>query len=430
MRIRLILFLTLFLSMIKDTLAQNNHLVTHRFIYDKVAEGYFQQRPSTTIPQDDYCINKTEAMSWLYLDETRLPADSRMPWWSEIIPATVYSPCVGTNFDVCRVSNPAYNSCGSWIYATGFSPYMTSFSRSRFAATNPLMNASSSDQTTYCAFTPIGTKTSLMGFGVMSAPAGNSGDSIIQQKGTMSPMLLADQGPLNRCGIWSCTSGEDEWLFVNATFAAAETKEYLIGVGADNHFRVYIDDVLIVANEITDSENFKLWHVFPVELTAGLHTIRLEGRDDGAGGATIGCEIYDNTTTGLANAVTYNDLKVLFSTKDVPNGNLCRVEPLQNMINISNTTGYSTISSLTGVNGWSLIYPVGPGGGDYGYFIGHTGMLTVEVNISFSEPVDLVLYIDGWQEIRQEVPYGHGYMYMDVSAYTNKDFWIELQIRP
>lgn len=429
MRIRLILFLTLFLSMIKDTLAQNNHLVTHRFIHQKVTEGYFQQRPGTTIPQDDHCINKTEATSWLYLDETRLPADSRMPWWSEIIPATVYSPCIGVNFDVCRVSNPAYNSCGSWIYSA-FNTDMTTFTRTRFAATNPLMNASSADATYYCPFTPAGSKTSLMGFGAMSAPAGSSGDSTSQQKGMMSPMLLADQGPLNRCGIWSCTAAGDDWLYINATFAASEAKEYLIGVGADNHFRVYIDDVLIVANEITDSENFKLWHVFPVELTAGLHTIRLEGRDDGSGGASIGCEVYDNTTTGLANAVTYNDLKVLFSTKDVPNGNLCREGPTQNMINISNSTYNSSILSLTGVNGWSLVNPVGPGGGDYGYFIGHTGMLTVEVSISFSEPVDLVLYIDGWQESRQEVPPGHGYMYIDVSAYANKDFWIELQIRP
>ncbi|SIN69273.1 PA14 domain-containing protein [Chitinophaga niabensis] len=424
MRIRLIFFLLLFLSTVTDALAQN-HLVTHRFIHQKVSEGYFQQRPSTTIPQDDYCISKAEAMAWLYLDESRLPTDSRMPWWSEIIPATVYTPCIGTNFDVCRVSNPAYNSCGSWIYST-FSTYMTSFTRSRFAATNPLMNASSSDQTTYCAFTPIGSKTSLMGFGAMSAPAGNPGDSTVQQKGMMSPMLLADQGPLNRSGIWGCSAVGTEWLFVNATFACAETKQYLIGVGADNHFRVYIDGSLIVANEITDSENFKLWHVFPVNLTAGLHTIRLEGRDDGTPGA-IGCEIYDNNVTGLANAVTYNDLKVLFSTKDVPNGNIC-IEA--NTIYVQNTTYNSYIWDVSGLNGWSPAGTIGPGTSDNGTFTSHVGMLTVEVNTSFSEPVDLVLYIDGWEVSRQEVPYGHGYMYIDVTSYVNQDFGLELQIRP
>lgn len=70
-------------------LSAQNSLVTHQFIQQKVAAGYFRQRPATTIPTDNKCITVAEAKAWLFLDETKLPTNGRMPWWSELVPASV-----------------------------------------------------------------------------------------------------------------------------------------------------------------------------------------------------------------------------------------------------------------------------------------------------------------------------------------------------
>lgn len=105
-----ILQITLMLLLRQSADAQN-HLVTHNFIRQKVTEGYFTQKPGTTIPQDNFCISKTEAVNWLYLDESYLPSDNRMPWWSEIVPlpsvsrqVTVYNQSWGWGSCIVEIS--------------------------------------------------------------------------------------------------------------------------------------------------------------------------------------------------------------------------------------------------------------------------------------------------------------------------------------
>ncbi|QEH43304.1 hypothetical protein [Chitinophaga sp. XS-30] len=78
--------LSALLILITASAEAQNHLVTHNFIRQKVSEGYFVQKAGTTIPQDNFCISKTEALNWLYLEESHLPSDNRMPWWSELVP--------------------------------------------------------------------------------------------------------------------------------------------------------------------------------------------------------------------------------------------------------------------------------------------------------------------------------------------------------
>jgi hypothetical protein len=110
-------------------------------------------------------------------------------------------------------------------------------------------------------------------------------------------------GRLNVAGIW--TSGNYPGLTdlcfdfcVNPT----ETKQYLIGISGDNSVSLSIDSVLTVNLKFGNGSGgitvpFTSWHVFPITLTAGLHTITLCGQNAAWTGnpsaAAFGGEIYD-----------------------------------------------------------------------------------------------------------------------------------------
>ena len=404
MKIRLILYLLCLLASMQGV--AQNRLVTHNFIRQKVSEGYFLQRGGTTIPQDEFCISKSEAISWLELDEARLPADNRMPWWSELVPAPQILPCASTNFTVCYKNLEVYNSCGSWLYEPGFSPYMTHFTRSRIGATNPWWNSSVD-----CGYTPIGTQSSFMLMAGPTATGSGTQDSSAaqgtsaQKSGMITPMANFPKGPFARCGIWSCTDVSNQWLYVNANFAAPETKTYYVGIAANDHFRLYIDGSLIVADEITDPENFRLWHIFPVSLNAGTHSLRVEARDDGDNGA-FGCEIYDQTPALLATAVSYNDLRLLFSTVSLGNGTLCVDQPLpERTLYVQNYSVSSNIHEVTGTDGWQLGSMLGPGQTDQGNF--HNDYGSLNVGIDAMEACALILEANGIEIHRQYVSFGY-----------------------
>lgn len=90
-------------------LAQNNYLVTHHEIRQKVAEGYFTALNLAAIPQDNACITAANAKLWLSIDETKLPSNGRLPVWQELVPKAVGPACNG--FDqkvingVCETAN-------------------------------------------------------------------------------------------------------------------------------------------------------------------------------------------------------------------------------------------------------------------------------------------------------------------------------------
>lgn len=147
---------------------------------------------------------------------------------------------------------------------------------------------------------------------------------------------------LQNVGIWVNTTAyncnpnlSNDCIPVTFSYCvdAPETKTYLIGLAGDNEVRFYIDGTLYVkltslTNPVTAA--FAYWHVFPVQLSAGTHTIKLEGYNfpsspNPANPASFGAEIYDinlNTfkTQFCNNSInrTPADLQpyILFSTKD------------------------------------------------------------------------------------------------------------------
>ena len=133
-----------------------------------------------------------------------------------------------------------------------------------------------------------------------------------------NPNSLTTEGPLNRCAIWTdpfASTPINTWIgFSDCLTGITATKTYYVGIGADNEFRLVLDGVEIlntVGNVWTDQQ-FKWWHVYPVEIGAGDHTLELYGLNLGSD-AGFGCEIYDNTLEDLTGFTSYSQINVIYT---------------------------------------------------------------------------------------------------------------------
>jgi hypothetical protein len=100
-------------------------------------------------------------------------------------------------------------------------------------------------------------------------------------------------------------------------------KEFYLGIGSNDFFRVVINGEEIL-NNFTGSiinEPFVYWHVFPITLYSGNNIIEVFGLNiTNTGG--FGCEIYDNTFSELSSASVYGDLNVVFTTNGLTEANV------------------------------------------------------------------------------------------------------------
>ena len=106
-------------------------------------------------------------------------------------------------------------------------------------------------------------------------------------------------GRLNTVGIWADNYPDDTELCFEYCVEPTATKQYLVGMAGDNAVRFYVDGVLVVNLDTpspgsTATIPFTRWHVFPITLTAGQHTIKICGYNN-EGSAAFGAEIYDIT---------------------------------------------------------------------------------------------------------------------------------------
>ncbi len=137
----------------------------------------------------------------------------------------------------------------------------------------------------------------------------------------------AANGPLNRCGIWSCSvdPGTARWIGVSRKITVPESKTYYVGVAADNFIRLKIDGQVLLQFTVNSSgngingqyydEHFKWWNIYPVYLTAGTHFFEISGKNDGSI-ANFGCELYNNTISELTAANSAGSgVNILFTTK-------------------------------------------------------------------------------------------------------------------
>lgn len=176
------------------------------------------------------------------------------------------------------------------------------------------------------------------GTGVIVPPTAGSVNSIFKSTSNST-------GRLNISGLWINPWPLLEWVSFNFCVVVPEEKEYVLGIAGDNQVRIRIDspafgglvDVVTLLADNNPSggfvnpfieDPFRTWHMFPITLPAGTHTIIMEGIDQG-GSQTVGAEIYNRTGNEMlslmALGATVADLEphILFSTK-----NLVQLPPL------------------------------------------------------------------------------------------------------
>lgn len=132
-------------------------------------------------------------------------------------------------------------------------------------------------------------------------------------------------GVLNRCGVWASSVTTNQDIGFSVCVDIPTSKKYYVGMGVDNYGVVKIDGQVVIQQDAAaiDAQygltggfaTFKVWHIYPIVLTAGFHYIELFGHNISLA-AAVGFEIYDNTPTEIEAATSYGDLNLIFSTKD------------------------------------------------------------------------------------------------------------------
>ena len=249
---------------------------------------------------------------------------------------TCYAVCEGDQ-------NSAYNQCGTQIFAPGFNSAngtgsviysmsgafwggncgggaaLVAPKSGAVVAGAPVSQAKKTSDS-LAAFSVVpGSKTQAIINPNVSIPSGCA-----QSPGGR---ILTNNYPLSRTSIWTCmgSTGGRQPTGTPVRFAtcinAPTTKTYYVGISADNEAAFYLDGQLVVHLVNSGGTVFNYWEVYPVNITAGKHTIIMEGTN-ASGAAALGCEIYNNTAQEINTATSYSNLNVLFTTRDVIGQNL------------------------------------------------------------------------------------------------------------
>ena len=196
-------------------------------------------------------------------------------------------PPAGTPDTLVAKTFASYTTCGSYIYAPGYLSNGTGTS-TQISTSNPFW-------INWNGVTPC---------------ANNNTTS----------------GPLNRAGIWASTTTDNQDLGFSVCLNLDEDKTYYVGIGCDNYGIIKLDGNTIVSQDVAAldieypaagalSSTFKIFHIYPVNITSGFHILELIGHNVSSA-AALGVEIYDNTSVEIAAATSYDDLNLIFSSKD------------------------------------------------------------------------------------------------------------------
>jgi len=230
-------------------------------------------------------------------------------------PTVTQTPTI-TQTPTVTPTNPNIYDCSGCI-GTGWIPYdaTSCYKISTSAATAPV-NAVPLVRRSAVEYSQLGTEFYDTGFSV-------GGTGTILQTSLTAPLWYNSpnntiNGPMNRCAIWySAYTITNTWLgFSTCLTGISVTNTYYVGIAADNEFKLVLDGVTILDTTVGSmgaADKFKYWHVYPVTIPSGNHTLELYGLDYGVI-AGFGMEIYDNTLSELTGATTLGDLNIIFSS--------------------------------------------------------------------------------------------------------------------
>jgi hypothetical protein len=133
----------------------------------------------------------------------------------------------------------------------------------------------------------------------------------------------ATDGRLNLGSIWPTTGSQarpyNEWIGFSQCLDIPESKQYCIGIAADNRMRFKINGELIVAFvEPGITRHFNYWHIIPYTFSGGINIIEVSGLNSNQFGG-FAAEIYDATPAELVGAVSEAEVNsyLFWSTKDL-----------------------------------------------------------------------------------------------------------------
>jgi hypothetical protein len=182
---------------------------------------------------------------------------------------------------------------------------------------------------------------------IVKENAGLGTTTTIQQQSIPTSIIFDSQGSslkgrLNIAGLWATGYTVDEWLNVSFCINISVQKTVVFAIAGDNQIRANITSTTFNGGGTTNLVNlwasedpsgtpsntllgntFKFWHMFPITLPAGSHTIELSGMNF-AGPASFAAEIYDIPIPTLISLMTSStavetalEPYILFSTKSL-----------------------------------------------------------------------------------------------------------------
>ena len=136
-------------------------------------------------------------------------------------------------------------------------------------------------------------------------------------------------GILNKCGVWSQTTVDDQNIGFSKCFDILVEKVYYIGIACDNYAFITLDGITIIQQDEValniwlsrtqaDAICHKYWYIYPITLTSGQHIVEVIGHNN-TGIATLGMEIYDIEPDVLMSYSSYAEMGtgLIFSSKDM-----------------------------------------------------------------------------------------------------------------
>jgi hypothetical protein len=151
-----------------------------------------------------------------------------------------------------------------------------------------------------------------------------------QTGGTISPTLIDStstfwgnplgntiDGRLNKIGL---SASSTEFLGFSKCINIETAGTYYIGLAADNDCFFKVDGKLLIDFSGTVNESFRIWNIFTIDLSSGIHLIEMEGLNTG-GPSSFGAEIYNPSSfAALTAATTTGETGLIFSTLEFRGG--------------------------------------------------------------------------------------------------------------
>jgi hypothetical protein len=154
----------------------------------------------------------------------------------------------------------------------------------------------------------------------------------------------APHGPMNREGVWTdadCNGTKDALtagsiLQLSYLIDAPVDKIVYVGIAGDNTFRMDLqntdgDNVILNVGTLGGGagnvdgiavNNFRWWHIVPIQLRSGPNQINFQAIGDGSVNDSFAAVIYDNTVGELLGATQDADLDILFQTSAFRGGHV------------------------------------------------------------------------------------------------------------